>query len=71
MSGSSMKSRSMKKKTGKSTSSPARILCSSKQKHSTLAKYGAIYTSSSAPIHAGGEEVDVRCWESRCKLQSQ
>jgi hypothetical protein len=36
-----MTSRSMKKKTGRSTSSPARILCSSKQKHSTLAKYGA------------------------------
>lgn len=34
----SRKSRSMKKKTGRSTSSLARIFCSSKQKHSTLAK---------------------------------
>lgn len=42
MSGSSRKSRSMKKKMGRSTSSCARIRCSSKQKHSTLAKYGAI-----------------------------
>lgn len=38
-----MISLSMKKKTGRSTSSPALIFCSSKQKHSTLAKYGAIY----------------------------
>ncbi len=41
--GSSRKSLSMKNKRGMSTSSPASSFCSSKQKHSTLAKYGAIY----------------------------
>jgi hypothetical protein len=33
----------MKNSNGMSTSSPASSFCSSKQKHSTLAKYGAIY----------------------------
>ena len=33
----------MKNRSGMSTSSPASSFCSSKQKHSTLAKYGAIY----------------------------
>ena len=33
----------MKKKTGRSTCSPARIFCCSKQKHSTLAKNGETY----------------------------
>jgi len=33
----------MKNSRGMSTSSPANNFCSSKQKHSTLAKYGAIY----------------------------
>ena len=34
---------SMKNKMGMSTSSPASNLCSSKQKHSTFEKYGAIW----------------------------
>src|ERR1700730_8602584 len=41
--GSSSTSLSMKNSRGMSTSSPANSFCSSKQKHSTLAKYGAIY----------------------------
>ena len=39
--GSLTKSGSMKKKTGMSTVSPAFSLCSSKQKHCILLKYGA------------------------------
>lgn len=35
----------MKNSRGMSTSSPASSFCSSKQKHSTFAKYGAIYTT--------------------------
>lgn len=41
--GSSSTSRSIKNSSGMSTSSPASNLCSSKQKHSTFAKYDAIY----------------------------
>lgn len=40
--GSSSMSLSMKNSNGMSTSSPANSFCSSKQKHSTLEKYGAI-----------------------------
>jgi hypothetical protein len=43
--GSSSTSLSMKNSRGMSTSSPASSFCSSKQKHSTLAKYGAIYNN--------------------------
>jgi hypothetical protein len=42
--GSSRMSLSIKKRSGISTSSPASNFCSSKQKHSTFEKYGAIYT---------------------------
>lgn len=41
--GSSRKSLSIKNNKGMSTSSPANSFCSSKQKHSTFEKYGAIY----------------------------
>src|SRR5260370_22555706 len=48
--GSSSTSLSMKNSRGMSTSSPANSFCSSKQKHSTLAKYGAIYNKGQASL---------------------
>lgn len=49
--GSSKTSLSIKKSNGMSTSSPAKSFCSSKQKHSTFEKYGAIYVASIPNFH--------------------
>ncbi len=55
----------MKNKRGMSTSSPASSFCSSKQKHSTLAKYGAIYNKivimSERKAHVQAPTYTIRC----------
>lgn len=63
MVGSSMKSLSMKKKRGISTSSPARSFCSSKQKHSIFAKYGAAYAKTVIVEGRYGNETDRRTFD--------
>jgi hypothetical protein len=58
--GSSSTSLSMKNSRGMSTSSPASSFCSSKQKHSTLAKYGAIYNDDNRSVSP--HSSDARSW---------